>query len=210
MSLLDILSKAGDYIVSEGAKNAERVNPEAARRMRERMQSDSSSRSNGSYGSRDTGSSRGSYSSGGSGPRKRTTDEEYSKKSAPPGKKPRDYQYRERVPLKEAMRVANGEPGVYVLFLGNKAMKCGRAAFSQGVKWRLTQYYNLNYDGRAQKGDYWSITPANRDEIYVSWQCCPAMVCEEMEYKLFNKYGKGPWALRAPSRSLTNKWELLI
>ncbi len=142
--------------------------------------------------------------------RKRTTDREYAGKALPSNKKPKDFQIKEYIPLKEAITMANSEPGVYVLMLGNRKMKCGRAAYSLGVKWRLTQYYNLNYDARAQKGDYWSITPDNRDDVYVSWQCCPAKVCEELEYKLFKKYGKGQWALRAPQTCMTDDWQLLI
>lgn len=44
----------------------------------------------------------------------------------------------------------------------------------------------------------------------VSWQCCPVSKCKELEYKLFAKYGKGPWGLRAPAKCPDNSWELLI
>lgn len=85
-----------------------------------------------------------------------------------------------------------------------------QAAYSNGVRWRLSQYYNLNYDNRARRGEYWSVSEENRDNITVSWQCCPQAVCQELEYKLFEKYGKGPWAHRAPKFCTDDRWKLLI
>lgn len=83
------------------------------------------------------------------------------------------------------------------------------AAYGQGLAWRFTQYYNLNYDDKARAGEYWSIIEENRDEVRVSWQACPESKCEELEYKLFQKYGKGKWAQRAP-RQAGDSWELRI
>lgn len=142
--------------------------------------------------------------------RKRTTDKEFSERRKGTDKNPRDFQYQNNVSLPQAKSIAKNEPGVYVLRLNGRVMKCGRAAYGQGVRWRLTQYYNLNYDARAQKGDHWSVNERNRDSVRVSWQCCPASACQELEYKLFKKYGKGEWAQRAPQSCGTNSWELLI
>lgn len=89
-------------------------------------------------------------------------------------------------------------------------MKCGRAAYSQGIRWRFVQYYNLNYDNKARSKDYWSISKANRDRIKVSWQACIISKCKELEYKLFRKYGKGEWAKRAPTNCSEDSWPLFI
>lgn len=140
----------------------------------------------------------------------RRTDAELEMDESGIDKSPSDYQYQKNVRLSEARNIANGMPGVYVLYLDDSVMKCGRAAYKSGVRWRLAQYYNLNYDDRARRGDYWSVTEENRDHIMVSWQCCPVSKCRELEYKLFKKYGKGIWAKRAPQHCDMDTWELLI
>lgn len=140
----------------------------------------------------------------------RRTDDELSKDMSGLDKKPRDFEYCRNVRLCDAVNSASSNTGVYILIINGCVMKCGRAAYGQGIKWRFRQYYNLNYDDRARRGDYWSVSEQNRDEIIVSWQCCPVSVCKELEYKLFKKYGKGPWGLRAPASCNTNLWELLI
>ena len=48
------------------------------------------------------------------------------------------------------------------------------------------------------------------DDIVVFWQTCPQRVCDEIEYKLFRKYGKWPWARRAPRSLNTDEWRVLI
>lgn len=123
---------------------------------------------------------------------------------------PNSYQVMHNILLGNAIRLANNQPGVYVLRLNGKVMKCGRAVYSAGVRWRLQQYYNLKYDGRAQHGDQWSVTSANRNQVRVSWQCCPESKCKELEAKLFHKYGKGPWGLRAPGLTQEDTWPLRI
>jgi hypothetical protein len=144
--------------------------------------------------------------------RYRRTDSDLEKSADSEGN-PEDYQYEIEVPLSQAKSRAKSSPGVYVLYLNGQVMKCGRAAYDQGLSWRFTQYYNLKYDNRARKGEYWAVSPENRDSVVVSWQCCPASRCQELEYRLFQKYGKGPWAQRAPSNPGTanrEHWELLI
>lgn len=140
----------------------------------------------------------------------RRTDSELERDKSGTNLKPRDFQYAKKVPLAQAVSQADSITGVYVLYLNGNVMKCGRAAYGQGVRWRLQQYYSLNYDDRARQHDYWSISPENRDSILVSWQCCPVSKCKELEYKLFRKYGKGPWGLRAPVSCSDNSWEVLI
>lgn len=140
----------------------------------------------------------------------RRTDEELNHDTTGTDKSVHDFQCCKQIPLSAAMNCAQSVPGVYVLYLNGSPMKCGRASYSGGVSWRLRQYYNLNYDDRARMGDYWSISPNNRDNIMVSWQCCPPSKCHELEYKLFQKYGKGAWAQRAPASCDTDSWELLI
>ncbi len=139
----------------------------------------------------------------------RRTDDDFNSEKLG-NKRPSEYQIRNDVSLSSAKNTANNEPGVYILYLDGNVMKCGRAAYGQGVKWRFTQYYNLNYDNKARNGDCWSVSKENRDRVTVSWQCCPAAVCQELEYKLFRKYGKGPWAERAPAYCKNDRWELLI
>ena len=188
MALWDILKGAGSYIMNEADKNRDRVLKDMARKnpdiKRELEKSNSA--------------------------RKRRTDEELSKKTPVPSKKPSSYQCITKIPLKVAAQSANNEPGVYLIYLNDRVMKCGKATYGQGVRWRFTQYYNLNYDSKSQHGDHWAINEANRDSVYVSWQCCPSWACKELEYKLFQKYGKGPWALRAPASCDTDDWKLLI
>lgn len=140
----------------------------------------------------------------------RRTDEELSYDTSGTDKFAKDFQHHKQMPLSAAINSAQNSPGVYVLYLNGVPMKCGRASYSGGVSWRLSQYYNLNYDNRARMGDYWSVSPENRDNIMVSWQCCPPSKCHELEYKLFRKYGKGAWALRAPVSCDTDSWKLLI
>lgn len=142
--------------------------------------------------------------------RHRSTKEEFRSNCTGMDMQPESYSTARRVPLSMACDDAPGEPGVYILFLHGAVMKCGVATYSQGLRWRFTQYYNLNYDDRARSGEYWSVSPDNRDDIEVSWQACPKRVCDELEYKLFRKYGKGPWAKRAPSSLATDEWKLLI
>lgn len=120
------------------------------------------------------------------------------------------FQRMKNEPLKSAIKVADSKTGVYILYLNGKVMKCGRAAYGAGVRWRLRQYYNLNYNDRARNGDYWSISPENRDKITVSWQCCPESKCKELEAKLFEKYGRGPWGLRALNPLSEDTRKLLI
>ncbi len=144
------------------------------------------------------------------GKRKRRTDIEFENDASEINMRPSDFQVVKNMPLSVAKTLSQAHEGVYILYLNGAVMKCGRAAYGQGIKRRFTQYYNLNYDERAQKKDYWSVAPENRDDVEVSWQCCPPSKCGELEYKLFKKYGKGPWAKRAPSSCSTDTWELLI
>ena len=60
------------------------------------------------------------------------------------------------------------------------------------------------------KNNYVSVNPDGCDEVETSWQACPQRVCGEMEYKLFRKYGKGPWARRVPKSLNTDEWKVLI
>ena len=140
----------------------------------------------------------------------RSTKEEFRSNRTGMDRRPDSYSVRKHVLLSRACNIAPSEPGVYILFLHGEVMKCGVATYSHGLQWRFTQYYNLNYDDRARDGEYWSVSPDNRDDVKVSWQACPKRVCDELEYKLFRKYGKGPWAKRAPSSLATDEWELLI
>ena len=141
---------------------------------------------------------------------KRRTDEELEKDNTGLDKKEEDYQCMTNVLLSEAVNLADSITGVYIIYLDNVVMKCGRAAYKQGIHWRFQQYYSLSYDDKARHGDYWAISEENRDRIIVSWQCCPVSKCKELEYKLFEKYGKGPWGLRAPATCPDDSWKLLI
>lgn len=140
----------------------------------------------------------------------RRTDEELEQDKSGLDKNPTDFSYETKVLLSDAIHEAPSAPGVYILWLNGSVMKCGRASYSGGVRWRFAQYYNLNYDNKSRAGNHWSVSEENRDFIKVSWQCCPPSKCHELEYKLFKKYGKGPWAERAPNSCDTNSWQLLI
>lgn len=142
--------------------------------------------------------------------RLRRTDEELSKDTTGTDRPARSFQYDNSVPLSSAMHRADNSPGVYILWLNGNIMKCGRSSQAGGVRKRLLEYYRLDYDKRAKVGDYWAVNEANRDDVVVSWQCCPISKCHELEYKLFKKYGKGPWAHRAPASCPEDTWELLI
>ena len=142
--------------------------------------------------------------------RHRRTDEELSRDTTGTDKAAVEFQHCKGVALASALNTAQRQPGVYILYLDGVPMKCGRASYDGGIAWRFRQYYNLNYDDRARRGDCWSVTKQNRDRITVAWQCCPASKCHELEYKLFKKYGKGAWAQRAPASCDTNDWDLLI
>lgn len=140
----------------------------------------------------------------------RRTDEELSKDKSGIETPAESYQRNENIPLSCAMNQASNEPGVYILWLNGNVMKCGRSSQFGGVRKRLLEYYRLDYDKKAKAGEYWAVTFENRDNVMVSWQCCPISKCHELEYKLFQKYGKGPWAHRAPSNFEEDTWELLI
>lgn len=142
--------------------------------------------------------------------RVRRSDEELSKNKTGLDRTAKSFDHDDSVPLSAAMNGASNDPGVYILWLDGVAMKCGRSSQNGGVRKRLLEYYGLRYDDRARAGDYWSVSPENREDIVVSWQCCPISKCHELEYKLFKKYGKGPWALRAPNTCAEDSWELLI
>ena len=142
--------------------------------------------------------------------RVRRTDEELEKDKTGIDRTAKSFDHDDSVPLSAAMNQASNDPGVYILWLNGVAMKCGRSSQNGGVKKRLLEYYGLRYDDRARDGDYWSVSPENREDVVVSWQCCPISKCHELEYKLFKKYGKGPWALRAPNACNEDSWELLI
>lgn len=144
----------------------------------------------------------------------RRTDKQLNEDCTVTKRDEKSYQVKKNIPLSAAINMADSTPGVYVLKLNGQVMKCGRASYDKGsscgVAWRLRQYYNLNYDDRARAGDFWSVNNENRDKITVAWQCCPASKCHELEYKLFTKYGKGPWAHRAPANNSEDSWDLLI
>lgn len=92
--------------------------------------------------------------------------------------------------------------GVYILYYNGVVKKVGSAEI--GVSKRMGQYYNLNkYCGLKE------ITESNRDGVSVVWQDCPVSKCNELESKLFRKYGKGEWAKRSP-HSNDDTWTLLI
>lgn len=101
------------------------------------------------------------------------------------------------VPLKEVATAGIGPSasGVYILSLYGKVMKVGGAKI--GIQKRMQQYYNLN----PHCGLNCHITPSNRERIQVTYQTCPVNACEELESKLFDKYGPVsalPWATRRP------------
>jgi hypothetical protein len=142
--------------------------------------------------------------------KKRRSDEELSKDKTDIERPVKSFDHDTNVPLSIAIQRAESSPGVYILWLNGCVMKCGRSSQGGGVRKRLQEYYRLDYDNRAKQGDYWSVTAENREDIVVSWQCCPISKCHELEYKLFKKYGKGPWAQRAPESCDEDSWELII
>lgn len=220
---VNIVASAIDNMILEGYQNKEKCEREYQKKRAEYQQKiDSYEKKVKKYeavngvsqktieGRQKIEAARAKLSSSGGRVRKTDSDFENSVSKANEGS-PRDYQYRSNIPLSIAIDEAASKPGVYVLILNGKVMKCGRAAYGQGIRWRLRQYYNLNYDNKAREGQHWSVSNENKDDIRVSWQCCPASRCQELEYKLFQKYGKGPWARRAPSSIGNNDdWELLI
>lgn len=103
--------------------------------------------------------------------------------------------------LKNA-RFSSNKPGVYILRLNGVLLKVGSAEI--GVRMRMQQYYDMNpYCGLKE------INLKNRDKITVDWQDCPKCKCNELESKLFRKYGKGIWAQRSP-HCVSDTWKLLI
>ncbi len=205
MGFLNVL---GDLLST--AMRQQKQREDSVRRKYDRNYSSSSSSSSNSSSSSRSSSSSASYSSSTSSSKHRGTKEEFRSDMTGMDRSPSSYSIGKRIPLRRAINQAPSEEGVYIIWLHGEVMKCGVATYGQGLHWRFTQYYNLNYDDRARKGDYWSISPDNRDDVEVSWQACPKRVCDEMEYKLFQKYGKGPWAKRAPSKLATDEWTLLI
>lgn len=102
-----------------------------------------------------------------------------------------------QIPLKEVSSVRYGpaNSGVYILHLHGRIMKVGSAQI--GIQKRMQQYYGRN--PWCGLNDY--ITEDIKDHIMVSYQICPSSACEELESKLFDKYGpveKLPWAIRRP------------
>lgn len=96
--------------------------------------------------------------------------------------------------------------GVYILYLDGRIMKVGSAKI--GIQKRMQQYYGRN----PYCGLNCFITDSNKDRIRVSYQVCPYDACEELESKLFDKYGPIqalPWATRRP-HSMDNRYTLFI
>ena len=96
--------------------------------------------------------------------------------------------------------------GVYILHLNGHVMKVGSAKI--GIQKRMQQYYARN----PWCGLNRYITESNRDDIYVSFQTCPENACDELESKLFDKYGPiaaMPWATRRPVCT-SNQYTLYI
>lgn len=110
--------------------------------------------------------------------------------------------------LKDAADPAITEnyPGVYILKLNGTITKVGSAQI--GIQKRMQQYYGLNrHCGLNQH-----IDGKNRDKIHVTYQTCSPNECEELESKLFAKYGyvqAMPWAKRQPHCQANNA-DLLI
>lgn len=101
-----------------------------------------------------------------------------------------------------------GKPGVYVIWLNGKVMKCGRAV---KLGERLGQYYRIAHDKRAQEGNSQTITLSTRDDVVVDFQHCPLSKITELEARLTDRYGKGPWASRNSSwGNKSETWKLLI
>lgn len=111
------------------------------------------------------------------------------------------------IPLKDAADplITVNLPGVYILKKNGRIMKVGSAKI--GIQKRMQQYYGLNkYCGLNQ-----FINEMNRDSIYATYQTCNYDECEELESKLFRKYGTAvqmPWATRQPHK--TTDFALLL
>lgn len=102
--------------------------------------------------------------------------------------------------------IGSSTSGVYILFLEGRIMKVGSAKI--GIQKRMQQYFGLN----PHCGLNCYITPANRERITVTYQLCPSDACEELESKLFDKYGplsNLPWAEKRP-HSTKNCYKLCI
>ena len=193
MGIFNVLGGVIDFIRDRASKEKDRQD-----RIRARVEGKRLSSISGTTSSKNTAS------------KHRSTKEDFRKDMTNINKAPSSFSLGREVYLKDAIYRAPSQEGVYIIYLDGKVMKCGTATYSQGLRWRFTQYYNLNYDNKARQGDYWSINPENRDRVKVSWQACPKRVCDELEYKLFKKYGKGDWAKRAPASLATDEWVLLI
>jgi len=90
-------------------------------------------------------------------------------------------------------KVTPNRPGVYILLMGGNVMKVGSAKI--GVQKRMQQYYQLNSHCGLNK----HINENNRNHINMKWQTCNTNQCEELESKLFDKYGDNlPWSERRP------------
>lgn len=92
-------------------------------------------------------------------------------------------------------RKYKNNPGVYILRLSGQIMKVGSAEI--GIQKRMQQYYAMNSHCGLNK----YINVENRESVSVTWQYCPVHKCEELESKLFDKYGdieKMPWADKRP------------
>ena len=118
------------------------------------------------------------------------------------------YMIKTKISLKSAADAFTNPntPGVYILYLNGQIMKVGSAEI--GVQKRMQQYYGLNsYCGLNKH-----INENNRDNITVTFQTCNSDQCNELESKLFDKYGSVsnmPWATRRP-HSTQNTCQLLI
>ena len=196
MGIFDMIGSMLEFVVDRTQKEKDRQE-----RIRSRAQGRSSSSNTSSLSS-----SRNKKST----TKHRGTKEDFRKDMSNMEKDPRSFSIGREVYLNAATMQAPSQEGVYIIYLDGEVMKCGTVTYSQGLLWRFTQYYNLNYDDKARDGNYWSVSPENRDREKVSWQACPKRVCDELEYKLFSKYGKGRWAKRAPEKLATDEWELLI
>lgn len=112
------------------------------------------------------------------------------------------------IALKDAANPAITEnyPGVYILKLNGTITKVGSAQI--GIQKRMQQYYGLNKCCGLNQ----YIDERNRDRIIVTYQTCHPNECEELESKLFEKYGyvqAMPWAKRQPHKK-SNNVQLLI
>lgn len=87
----------------------------------------------------------------------------------------------------------NDQPGVYILYLFGRIMKIGCA--KEGIRKKMQEYYGVYLHAGSEK----HIDRYNRDHIKVEWQYCRESECEELEAKLFKKYGNKPWSDSKPS-----------